>query len=261
MSGGQKCNFFKELELNLDATAIDVRDAYKRLAKQWHPDKNKDDGAEEKFKQVLAAYTHLQSDDRRETHARELKRQQEATTAPKPQPPPQPPPQTSPKPPTYPPSSKSSRSQSTKHSNSGHPTTKPKTRPSTAKQSTSGSKNDHQNWWDSFKAKNGNSTTKESRPSSNKANARPSPSSAKLYTWMNSFMDLEDPFDDILFDIFMIPANRPAPKSKPKTDHFGNKLPRNLDSDIYDWKTATKSTGQQPDYQEYLDSKLYRCHV
>ena len=45
------------------------------------------------------------------------------------------------------------------------------------------------------------------------------------------------PFDDFIFDIFMVAPDRPPPKPKQITDPFGNKLPRNVDNNIYDWKT------------------------
>lgn len=248
-------NYFKDLELELTATSDDVRTAYKRLAKLWHPDKNNEAGAEEKFKHILAAYTHLQSDDRRETHAREIKRQREATLTPKSKPPPQPPPPPPPhhasaKPkPSEPPSSKPSTPKNTQESAC------PKSSKSRNSQSGAGA-TQQQYSWDSFKKKN-SSSQKPSTSNASSSNPRPrrAQSRARMFN-MHSFMNFDDdPFNDFIFDIFMVAPERPQPKQKPKTDPFGNKLPKNLDGNLYDWKTATKNPGAMPDYQEYLDSK------
>lgn len=243
--------------MDIEATSEDVRSAYKKLAKQWHPDKNKAEGAEEKFKQILAAYTHLQSDDRRETHAREIKRQKEAAANPKPKPPPQPPPtqQTS-----TPPQPQSSTSNT--QTNSG---TRPKSAKTRNSQPGAGTKQ-QKDWWESFRKKNSNTSsqkpsTPEPPPSRTGTKAKRTKSRPQMrnnmYDFMNSFMNFDnDPFDEFIFDIFMVAPDRPPPRQKTTTDPFGNKLPRNVDNNIYDWKTATKNPGAMPDYQEYLDSKL-----
>lgn len=242
------CNYFHDLEIGLDASGNDVREAYKRLAKLWHPDKNKATEAEEKFKQILAAYNYLQSDDRRETHAREIKRQNEVPAPKVPKPPPQPASQ-----------SKSQSTPPTSHSKAPDPThrsSKPK-----QDKTTGASKNTQRNWWESFKSKQSNSSKSSkdstSRPASSTSTTNHSRKSRQrpgMHTFFN-FMSFDDPFDDMLFDIFMIPPERPPPKAKPKTDPFGNKLPKNIDGGIYDWKAATKPVGKQPDYQDYLDSE------
>lgn len=49
-------DYYKTLGINEDASAEDIKSAYRRLAKQYHPDLNKGDaGAEAKFKQVNEA--------------------------------------------------------------------------------------------------------------------------------------------------------------------------------------------------------------
>lgn len=50
--------FYKELELENDASEADVKKAYKKLAMQWHPDKNTEnqEDAEIKFKKISEAY-------------------------------------------------------------------------------------------------------------------------------------------------------------------------------------------------------------
>ncbi|KAF6025355.1 hypothetical protein EB796_016342 [Bugula neritina] len=240
-------NYFKDLELEITATGNDVRTAYKRLAKQWHPDKNKESGAEEKFKQILAAYNHLQSDDRRETLARELKRQSESKAAPTPKPPPQPPP--SAQPPTR--SSSTHNFQQAKHSEDARPkSSKSRTKQSNA----STTKTSNESWWDNYKSNNSNNSENKKESNQKTKFKRTKFSRNSPERFMHSFMNFDDPFDDILFSIFMIPPSKSPPKSKPRTDPFGNKLPNNLMSEnIYDWKSATKGRGQQPDYQEYLD--------
>jgi DnaJ-class molecular chaperone len=52
-------NPYELLEIPKDATDKDIKDAYRQLAKKWHPDKNKEPGAEEKFKEINRAYNIL----------------------------------------------------------------------------------------------------------------------------------------------------------------------------------------------------------
>ena len=42
-----------------NSTPDEIKKAYKKLALQYHPDKNKDPGAEDKFKDLQEAYTVL----------------------------------------------------------------------------------------------------------------------------------------------------------------------------------------------------------
>jgi len=44
------------LEVDRNASEADIKKAYRRLARQYHPDVNKEKGAEEKFKEVQKAY-------------------------------------------------------------------------------------------------------------------------------------------------------------------------------------------------------------
>ncbi len=47
---------YKILGVSSDASDDDVKKAYRKLAKQYHPDVNKEEGAAEKFKEVQNAY-------------------------------------------------------------------------------------------------------------------------------------------------------------------------------------------------------------
>lgn len=57
-------NHFTVLGLKVGASEEEIKKAYKSLAKKYHPDKNSDAGAEEKFKEIGAAYEVLKSQDR-----------------------------------------------------------------------------------------------------------------------------------------------------------------------------------------------------
>ena len=50
--------FYKELQLDNNSSDAEVKKAYKKLAMQWHPDKNTDNSeeAEKKFKKISEAY-------------------------------------------------------------------------------------------------------------------------------------------------------------------------------------------------------------
>ena len=48
--------YLSVLELNPGASEEDIKKAYKKLALKYHPDRNHDEGAEDKFKQISEAY-------------------------------------------------------------------------------------------------------------------------------------------------------------------------------------------------------------
>ena len=52
-------NPYDILEIPREASDKDIKDAYRQLAKIWHPDKNKAPNAEEKFKEINKAYNIL----------------------------------------------------------------------------------------------------------------------------------------------------------------------------------------------------------
>jgi curved DNA-binding protein len=52
-------DFYEVLGIRRDANTEDVQNAYRRLARRYHPDVNRDPGAEERFKEVNEAYSVL----------------------------------------------------------------------------------------------------------------------------------------------------------------------------------------------------------
>lgn len=49
-------SLYSTLEIGENASADEIKKAYRRLARKYHPDINKEAGAEEKFKEITAAY-------------------------------------------------------------------------------------------------------------------------------------------------------------------------------------------------------------
>ncbi|KAG8843568.1 hypothetical protein FRB96_003893 [Tulasnella sp. 330] len=62
--------YYDVLEVQPDVQDKDLKKAYRKKAMQFHPDKNKDPGAEEKFKEISIAYQMLSDPDTREVYDR-----------------------------------------------------------------------------------------------------------------------------------------------------------------------------------------------
>jgi len=63
-------DFYDLLEVARDATADDIKRAYRRLARQLHPDTNPDPVAEERFKEITVAYEVLSDPEKRQRYDR-----------------------------------------------------------------------------------------------------------------------------------------------------------------------------------------------
>ncbi|QLE78794.1 molecular chaperone DnaJ [Francisella sp. Scap27] len=58
-------DYYSLLGVSRDASDADLKKAYRRLAKKYHPDVNKDAGAEDKFKEIQTAYDVLGDKEKR----------------------------------------------------------------------------------------------------------------------------------------------------------------------------------------------------
>jgi len=60
--------YYEILGIPKDASKDVIKDAYRKLALQYHPDRNKSPGAEEKFKEISEAYAVLSDDEKRQQY-------------------------------------------------------------------------------------------------------------------------------------------------------------------------------------------------
>lgn len=66
----EKRDYYEVLGVGKDASSDDIKKAYRKLARQYHPDVNKAEDAEDKFKEVKEAYDVLSDDGKRDTYDR-----------------------------------------------------------------------------------------------------------------------------------------------------------------------------------------------
>jgi DnaJ-class molecular chaperone len=59
---------YDRLEITPDASTSDIKKAYYKLSKQWHPDKNPSDTAKQKFQEIAEAYEILSDDEKRKNY-------------------------------------------------------------------------------------------------------------------------------------------------------------------------------------------------
>lgn len=65
-----KRDYYEILGVSKDAPADEIKKKYRKLALKYHPDKNKEEGAEEKFKEISEAYAVLSDSDKRSQYDR-----------------------------------------------------------------------------------------------------------------------------------------------------------------------------------------------
>ncbi len=64
----EKRDYYEVLGVPKDSTKDQIKDAYRKLAMQYHPDRNKAPEAEEKFKEISEAYAVLSDDQKRQQY-------------------------------------------------------------------------------------------------------------------------------------------------------------------------------------------------
>ena len=65
-----KKDYYEVLGISKDATSQEVKKAYRKLAMKFHPDVNKEDSAEENFKEINEAYEILSDQEKRDVYDR-----------------------------------------------------------------------------------------------------------------------------------------------------------------------------------------------
>src|SRR3712207_662248 len=65
-----KPDYYATLEVERTTNKADIKKAYLRLARKYHPDVNKEPGAEARFKEIKEAYEVLSDDDKRAAYDR-----------------------------------------------------------------------------------------------------------------------------------------------------------------------------------------------
>ncbi len=70
MSTGAKRDYYEVLGVRRDASADEIKKAFRRLARQYHPDVNREAGAEARFKEINEAYEVLSDTQKRTMYDR-----------------------------------------------------------------------------------------------------------------------------------------------------------------------------------------------
>ena len=68
MSMAEKRDYYEVLGLSKGASEDEIKKAYRKMAKKYHPDINKEPGAEEKFKEINEAYEVLSDKEKRKQY-------------------------------------------------------------------------------------------------------------------------------------------------------------------------------------------------
>jgi len=64
----KESKLYNTLNVSKGCSDSDIKKSYKKLAMQYHPDRNKEEGSEEKFKEISRAYSILGNKEKRETY-------------------------------------------------------------------------------------------------------------------------------------------------------------------------------------------------
>lgn len=63
-----KRDYYEILQIDQDASPTAIKKAYRKLAHKYHPDRNRDEGAEDKFKEAAEAYEILSDPQKKESY-------------------------------------------------------------------------------------------------------------------------------------------------------------------------------------------------